>query len=71
MEEMDVIKHVPGFIPSLIFHPLSKIASAGSHKNGGNPFNIKAEDGPLMSNYLLHSPQLFKSPTLTTFFVLA
>jgi hypothetical protein len=49
IETMESIKHVSGLVPSFVFQPITQIARANRHKNGGNPFGIKEEDGPLIS----------------------
>jgi len=47
LEEIEVIKHVPGIIPVLVMQPISEISRVGNHKNGGNPFGFTDDDGPI------------------------
>ena len=49
IEAMESIKNVSGLFPSFVLQPITQIARANRHKNGGNPFGIKEEDGPLIS----------------------
>jgi hypothetical protein len=42
------LRHIPGLLFSMVIQPLSKITQVNEDKNGGNPFNILSEDGPLM-----------------------
>lgn len=42
--------------------PMTQIARANRYKNGGSPFGIKEEDGPLISqSFGLLLPQYFRS----------
>ena len=49
IETMEPMKHIPGMFPSFVLQPVTQIARANRHKNGGSPFGIKEEDGPLIS----------------------
>jgi hypothetical protein len=49
IETIEPIKGIPGLFPSFVMQPITQIARANRHKNGGNPFGIKEEDGPLIS----------------------
>lgn len=46
-EEIKTLKGKPGFVPSFMFQPLTKDFLKRSESNGGNPFGMKVEDGPL------------------------
>jgi hypothetical protein len=41
-------RHIPALYFSLLIQPLGKISQVKENKKGGSPFNILAEDGPLM-----------------------
>lgn len=49
IEAMEPIKNISGLFPSFVMQPITQIARANRNKNGGNPFGIKEEDGPLIS----------------------
>lgn len=49
IETIESIKDIPGIFPSFVMQPITQIARANRHKNGGSPFGIKEEDGSLIS----------------------
>jgi hypothetical protein len=53
IEAVEPIKNISGLFPSFVMQPMAQIARANRHKNGGNPFGIKEEDGPLISQWHL------------------
>jgi hypothetical protein len=46
--ETDAIKHVAGFLPSLILQIITKDEISAFKKNGGNALGISEDDGPLL-----------------------
>jgi hypothetical protein len=52
IEVQNPIKHIPGIFSGYVLQPITQIARANRDKNGGNPFNIKEEDGSLISQLL-------------------
>lgn len=48
LETIEPIKNIPGIFPSFVMQPITQIARANRNKNGGNPFDIKEEDGPII-----------------------
>jgi hypothetical protein len=49
IETVQPMKIIPGLFSGFVIQPITQIARVNRHKNGGNPFGIKEEDGPLMS----------------------
>ena len=61
IEAIEPIKNIPGMFPSFVMQPMTQIARANRHKNGGSPFGIREEDGPLISqSFGLLLPQPFR-----------
>jgi hypothetical protein len=54
METLEPIKGITGLFSGFVLQPITQIARANRHKNGGNPFGIVEEDGPLIRESLLH-----------------
>ena len=49
IEAIEPVKNLAGLFPSFVLQPVTQIARANRNKNGGNPFGITEEDGPLIS----------------------
>lgn len=50
-QETECMNRVPGMLPNFLVQPIDQIAKIGTAKNGGNPFGISPEDGPLWGKY--------------------
>lgn len=58
VELTEEVKHVPGVMPAFVMQPIEHIAQVGSSKNGGNPFGIAPDSGPLLSKYYFVTPNI-------------